>query len=105
MPAGMILRSIVPYARMVMVSPFDDDWCLPLAKLKSNEKVFLHRFKDIVEKVVSPLCKAHHQHINSVGGGVTQSSSDLLAKDKLITSANALLQYVAKYVHDSWDVG
>ena len=32
--------------------------CPPLSQLKSIEKTFLQRFKDIVEWVVSPLCKA-----------------------------------------------
>ena len=59
--------------------------------------MFLHRFKDIVERVVSPLCKAQQN------GDIACGTSDFLARDKLVTSANGLLQFVAKCVYDSWE--
>ena len=68
---------------------------VPLAEIKTLEKNYLFRLKDIISKLLIPLCKAqNHDRV----------PENVRSRDKLVTSAQNLLDHVAKSVQSSWEL-
>ena len=55
------VRNIVRLSKASLIFSTGGEICKPLNEMRTLEKVFLYRFKEICDKVVAPLCKAQ-QH-------------------------------------------
>merc|ERR1719433_2429903 len=70
-----------------------EDFFLPLSNLKSLEKLFLHKMKDIYNLVIEPF---HQQS--------TKISSDLEGLERLVKCTSICIKVVSQNVQASWDL-
>ena len=68
---------------------------LPLMNLKSLEKLFLKKMKEIVDSVIDPLCQ--QQHLNKLS-----NDANTEAMERLIESAKQIISFVVQNIEASW---